>query len=299
MVEPNLGDTNIVIYKNKNELSSAKEIISDAASLIYSHEQNLIGINFSNQDLEGIEENKKAKNYVNKLKKENRIKHYNDPKEFLESPYGNLIYVTSDTNPTKKISERKIVSLIRRSSNCSFLIGLKEYKNDNFFKKAQYHYDLSKKGIYLSFSSKINSISTKISTLLSEYEKNPKVTVDIIVKDEKKGALLVKRKNYPYQDHWAIPGGFVEYNESVEDAARREMKEETGIDVELTSLLGVFSKPGRDPRGHIVTCCFLAKVLRGKLKADTDAKEVNWTKNIRNLKIAFDHRKILNKAGIN
>ena len=106
---------------------------------------------------------------------------------------------------------------------------------------------------------------------------------------------MIKRKNDPYKDCWALPGGFVEYGESVETAAIREAKEETSIDVELEELVNVYSEPDRDPRGHTVTVAFTAK---GDLKsgtADSDAKDIGifQAEKLEECKIAFDHAKII------
>ncbi len=85
----------------------------------------------------------------------------------------------------------------------------------------------------------------------------PLLTVDIVIIHKEKLAL-VRRKNPPFQDQFALPGGFVELGETVETAAVREAKEETGLDVEIIKLLCVYSEPSRDPRGHTVSVVFLA-----------------------------------------
>ena len=122
------------------------------------------------------------------------------------------------------------------------------------------------------------------------------LTVDIVIL-YKNGIVLIRRKNYPYTNYWAIPGGFVEYGEKVEEAAIREAKEETGLDVKLVGLIGVYSDPNRDPRGHTVTTAFLA-LGNGELKGGDDAKEarVFGVNEIEALPLAFDHGKILADA---
>ena len=126
---------------------------------------------------------------------------------------------------------------------------------------------------------------------MSEYKK-PSLTVDILIKIDS-GLVLIKRKNDPFKGKWAIPGGFVEYGEKVENAAVREAKEETGLDVTLKEIVGVYSEPGRDPRGHVVSICYFANKKGGTLKAATDAEEVKVFKEIPWSKLAFDHDKIL------
>ncbi len=124
---------------------------------------------------------------------------------------------------------------------------------------------------------------------MSEY-RNPFPTVDIIIEVES-GIVLIERKNPPHG--WAIPGGFVDYGETVEAAAVREAKEETGLDVQLTGLLGVYSDPSRDPRHHTISTVFVAAAT-GQPVADDDAADAGvFTEDTLPADIAFDHRKIL------
>ena len=106
------------------------------------------------------------------------------------------------------------------------------------------------------------------------------------------GIVLIRRENPPYQGFYALPGGFVEVGETVEEAARREAKEETGLDITLLKLVGVYSKPDRDPRGHVVSITYLAEG-RGKLVAGSDARsaEVFGPDNLPPL--AVDHAAII------
>ncbi|OQD59477.1 ADP-ribose pyrophosphatase [Methanobrevibacter arboriphilus JCM 13429 = DSM 1125] len=135
--------------------------------------------------------------------------------------------------------------------------------------------------------------------------KKPSITVDIIIFNEKnnddiritknKEFVLIKRKNEPFKDHWAIPGGFVDYGELVENAALREAKEETGIDVKIKKLFGVYSDPKRDPRGHTITIVYIANGNFSKMKADSDALDAQIISfnDIEDINLAFDHKKIL------
>jgi ADP-ribose pyrophosphatase YjhB (NUDIX family) len=124
-----------------------------------------------------------------------------------------------------------------------------------------------------------------------EVYQNPIPTVDIIIEVESKGIVMIKRKNPPHG--WAIPGGFVDYGESLEAAAVREAKEETNLDVKLIRQFHTYSDPRRDPRHHSISTIYIAKG-KGILKAMDDALEIGIFDDS-NLpeEIAFDHRSIL------
>ena len=122
----------------------------------------------------------------------------------------------------------------------------------------------------------------------------PKLMVDVVIPAER-GVVLVRRGSEPFEGRWALPGGFVEVGETVEEAADREAAEETGLAVEVARLVGVYSDPERDPRGHNVSVAFLARVLSGDLAAGTDASEVAVL-DPSSVELAFDHRKIIEDA---
>lgn len=120
--------------------------------------------------------------------------------------------------------------------------------------------------------------------------RNPSVTVDIII-ETGQGIVLVERKNPPYG--WAIPGGFVDYGETLESAAIREAKEETSLDVRLIEQFHTYSDPSRDPRHHTVSTVFIARGT-GSLKAADDAKNARaFSRDRLPSPIAFDHAQIL------
>ncbi len=121
--------------------------------------------------------------------------------------------------------------------------------------------------------------------------KKPSLTADgILVSDAK--IVLVKRKNEPFKGRYAIPGGFVEYGETVENCVVREFIEETGLRTSIDRLLGVYSDPGRDPRGHTVTVAFVLTLQGGSL-TDSDETHAEWVKLNELPKLAFDHSLIL------
>ena len=122
--------------------------------------------------------------------------------------------------------------------------------------------------------------------------RNPAPTVDIIIELEGREncVVLIERKNPP--PGWALPGGFVDYGESFEDAARREAKEETGLDVRLLRQLHTYSAPGRDPRSHTASTVFIAIAAGIPVGAD-DAKEAKIYPLSALPPLAFDHAQIL------
>ena len=122
----------------------------------------------------------------------------------------------------------------------------------------------------------------------------PKLMVDVVIPSEK-GVVLVRRGSEPYEGQWALPGGFVQVGETVKQAAVRETAEETGLAVEISHLIGVYSEPDRDPRGHNVSVAFLARVLSGQMKAATDAAEVDVL-DPGSVELAFDHARIISDA---
>jgi 8-oxo-dGTP diphosphatase len=126
------------------------------------------------------------------------------------------------------------------------------------------------------------------------------VTVDIVIFTLREGdlqVLLVKRKNPPFQGQWAIPGGYVEQNESLEDAATRELFEETHVQGMHIEQLYTFGDPGRDPRGRVVTVAYFALVPAPvAVQAGDDAAEAQWMSVYRLPAIAFDHNQIVNYA---
>jgi 8-oxo-dGTP diphosphatase len=124
----------------------------------------------------------------------------------------------------------------------------------------------------------------------------PALTVDCVVFDKTGRVLLVRRRNEPFKGAWALPGGFVEIGETVEDACRRELKEETGVAADALRLIGVYSDPKRDPRGHTCSVAFLARIGGAEPKAASDAAAAAWVEDWRRHDLAFDHAQIIADA---
>ncbi len=133
-------------------------------------------------------------------------------------------------------------------------------------------------------------IEDRFKIIKRKIEKHPIPTVDIII--EKNGnIILIKRENPPFG--WAIPGGFIELGETVEAAAEREAKEETGVNIKNLKQFGVYSDPERDPRFHAISCVFTAETGE-EPKASSDAKEAKFfSKDALPDDIVFDHKKII------
>ena len=125
----------------------------------------------------------------------------------------------------------------------------------------------------------------------------PAVTVDtvIVTREPNPRVLLIRRKHDPFAGMWAIPGGFVDMDESLEAAARRELREETGVEADQLEQLHTFGDPGRDPRGRTISVVYLAQVDPAAVQpqAADDAAEVGWHRLGQPPPPAFDHAAIL------
>lgn len=131
-------------------------------------------------------------------------------------------------------------------------------------------------------------------------KQNIAVTVDAVIfyrKVDILKVLLIKRKNEPFRDQWALPGGFLEENETLAEGAKRELEEETGLKLEKLQQIGAFGTPGRDPRGRTISIAFLALIdIEAKVKASDDAVDSNWFSFNDLPDLAFDHQKIISEA---
>ena len=129
----------------------------------------------------------------------------------------------------------------------------------------------------------------------------PMVSTDILLFGKQGNELfilLIKRLNEPFKNRWALPGGFVEENEALKNAALRELEEETGLNSLQLHQFHAFGDPGRDPRGHCVTVVYYGFVDKNQVqsKAGDDAKETGWFKLSELPELAFDHEKVIQQA---
>ncbi len=153
-----------------------------------------------------------------------------------------------------------------------------------------------------------SSLNTEGEKILNEYTeksqyfkdffsaayKNPIPTVDGIIASSGK-LVLIQRKKEPFKGQYALPGGFVEYGEAVEDAVVREIKEETGLETEIISLIGVFSAPDRDPRRHTLSVAYSLRITGGALCSGDDAASADYFPLDNLPPLAFDHSEIIEK----
>lgn len=135
---------------------------------------------------------------------------------------------------------------------------------------------------------------------VTKYER-PSVTVDVVIFSVVEGqlkVLLIKRKNWPFEGTWAIPGGFVDMDEALEDAAARELYEETGVEGIYLEQFYAFGQPDRDPRTRVISVAYVTLVGAGQLqpRASDDAADVGWFSVHNPPPLAFDHADILKRA---
>jgi 8-oxo-dGTP diphosphatase len=125
----------------------------------------------------------------------------------------------------------------------------------------------------------------------------PALTVDCVVFDPQGRVLLIRRGREPFKGCYALPGGFVDVGETIDEGCRRELREETGLTVGDLLLVGVYSDPSRDPRGHTVSTVFLTCLSKpASAVAGDDAASAEWVENWRDEPLAFDHAQILDDA---
>jgi 8-oxo-dGTP diphosphatase len=127
----------------------------------------------------------------------------------------------------------------------------------------------------------------------------PALTTDCVIFDHEARVLLIRRGHEPFRGAYALPGGFVEVGETTENACRREVEEETGLEVHDLRLVGVYSNPRRDPRGHTVSIAYVTRLPAPVApQPGSDAASAAWVSDWRKLDLAFDHAEILADAEV-
>ena len=141
----------------------------------------------------------------------------------------------------------------------------------------------------------LREYENKVASLRGQFDnqwRKPSVTADGIVTNNHE-IVLVKRGKEPFKGAYALPGGFLNYGETLEHCATREVLEETGLKTEIVDLVGVYSNPSRDPRGQVVTAVYHLRAISGSLKGGDDASTAEWIPLDRLPRLAFDHGKII------
>jgi 8-oxo-dGTP diphosphatase len=128
------------------------------------------------------------------------------------------------------------------------------------------------------------------------FPRTPALATDCVVIDAKMRLLLIRRGHAPFKGKYALPGGFVDVGEAVEDGCRRELMEETGVKAGKLQLIGVYSDPRRDPRGHTCSVAFLTRVRSATPTAGDDAAAAEWIEDWASIELAFDHGQIVADA---
>ena len=127
--------------------------------------------------------------------------------------------------------------------------------------------------------------------------KTPLLTTDCVIFDGRERVLLIRRKNEPFKGEYALPGGFIDIGETTEASCRREVLEEAGIVVDRLHLVGVYSDPSRDPRGHAVSVAYATHFGEAPTpKVGSDAEAAEWVQDWRTKRLAFDHSIIIADA---
>lgn len=220
------------------------------------------------------------------------------------------VYDPAALENAKKIFDNKVkycktISECISEAECAIIVtewpDFSKLKPEDFISKMKTPILIDGRRIYnpQKFSSKLEyaAVGLGLENIKLEPDENvwinPAVAVNAIIRNRKK-ILLVKRKLEPFKGLWSLPGGYVEYGESVEDAAKREVKEECGLNVKLSKIVNVYSDPKRNPWKHVVAICYEAKEIGGRIKhtsREGNAKSFKIEDIPR--KLAFDHAKMI------
>ncbi|MBK6627891.1 MAG: NUDIX hydrolase [Flavobacteriales bacterium] len=128
---------------------------------------------------------------------------------------------------------------------------------------------------------------------MEQHQDRVALTVDAVITDEYGRVLVMERGTEPFFGTWVLPGGYVDPGETVEQACIREVCEELGLEVKLIGLIGIYSEPGRDPRGSVVSIAYGAEVIGGTLTVTAEARAHRWLEPGEDVPMGFDHARIL------
>jgi UDPglucose 6-dehydrogenase len=192
-----------------------------------------------------------------------------------------------------------------RNTDCAIVVTewpeFSKLKPEDFTSKMRKPVVIDGRRIYnpKNFSQKLKYVAIGLGSEMFQPEPdetiwiNPALTVNVIIENKGK-ILLIKRRLHPFKDLWSLPGGYVEYGETIENAARREIKEECGLNIQLSRIVGVYSNPKRHPWKHVIATCYTAKIIGGKIKTESREGKAKFfeLKSIPK-QLAFDHTKMI------
>ncbi len=233
--------------------------------------------------------------YLVELAKEGRFTPIGFPDRGFPPQYGTPVLATRNPDPKKTIDLREIIFQTVAGKSFLFIVGLgPRGVPKDVQKEAEYHLELTGHQYSLETATALGALVGRLWECLDQVRRprGPSLTVDAAVVRGKE-ILLVKRGREPYKGTWSLPGGFVSSGETVEAATLRELEEETGIKGTIGPLVGVYSDPRRDPRGHTCGIVHLVHAPDGAPKGADDAEDARFWPLDAPPTLAFDHGRII------
>lgn len=236
--------------------------------------------------------------YLVELAREGRFQPTPFPEKGFPPQLGTPVLATRRPDATKRVGIREVVLRTREGESFLLLVGLgPRGVPKSVAEVAAHHLELTDREMSLETATALGALVGRLWECLDHLRRpmGPAVAVDAYV--ERDGmVLLVKRRKEPFQGRWALPGGFVAPDETVEAAALRELKEETGLSGSVLGIVGVYSRRGRDPRGPTASVALRVSGIGGSPRGGDDAAEARFWPLDALPRLAFDHSQIVADA---
>jgi ADP-ribose pyrophosphatase YjhB (NUDIX family) len=236
--------------------------------------------------------------YLVELAKAGRFSPAPFPNNGFAPQFGTPVLATRQADPKKRIDMREIAFHTRTGESYLLIVGLgPRGVPKEVHQMAHHHLELTGKGLSLETATAMGVLAGRLSEALDWAVRpaSPPLTSDAYVEVEGK-VLLIRRGREPFKGQWGLPGGFVDAGERPEDACLRELREETGLEGRVRGLVGLFSKPGRDPRGPTVSAVYRVEPSTLAVVAGDDAAEARFWPLDGLPPLAFDHAEIVAAA---